>query len=96
MCGEQDIAFLPFFAIAGTSRHRGAATAESEQVVDVARAHDATVAQILLAWSLHQGPHVLAIPGTGKTEHLVENVAAGAIRLSPDELAYLDSVSVSR
>ena len=55
----------------------------------VARAHGATVAQVRLAWTLHQGPHVLAIPGTGNPDHLTDNVAAGALRLSRDELAGL-------
>jgi pyridoxine 4-dehydrogenase len=35
---------------------------------------------------------VLAIPGTGQPGHLAENVAAAALRLSPDELARLESV----
>jgi len=29
---------------------------------------------------------VLAIPGTGNPDHLVENVAAGALRLTPEEV----------
>jgi pyridoxine 4-dehydrogenase len=101
-CGEQGIAFVPFFAIAGTRRHGvpgpagdsgHAGPAEPRQLSDIARAHDATVAQIRLAWTLHQGPHVLAIPGTGNPDHLLENVAAGAIELSDDELASLAEVS---
>jgi len=35
----------------------------------------------------------LAIPGTGDPEHLVENIAAGALRLSADELASLGGKS---
>jgi pyridoxine 4-dehydrogenase len=101
-CGEQGIAFVPFFAIAGTRRHGGtdrdgdqgsAGAAEPRQLSDIACAHGATVAQIRLAWTLHQGPHVLAIPGTGNPDHLLENVAAGAIGLSADELASLAGVS---
>jgi aryl-alcohol dehydrogenase-like predicted oxidoreductase len=46
---------------------------------------------VRLAWTLHQGPHVLAIPGTGDPDHLVDNVAAGALRLSADEMASLES-----
>lgn len=42
-----------------------------------------------LAWTLHQGPNVLAIPGTGNPAHLEENVAAGALRLTGEELARL-------
>jgi len=98
-CGEQGIAFVPFFAIAGAGRHRGPAVSQggappergslAEAVAAIAGTHGATPAQIRLAWTLHQGPHVLAIPGTGSPGHLAENVAAGAIRLSAPELASL-------
>jgi aryl-alcohol dehydrogenase-like predicted oxidoreductase len=91
-CGAQGIAFVPFFAIAGTGREAGVGAAESAEVLEVARAHGATPAQVRLAWTLHRGPHVLAIPGTGNPEHLTENVAAGALRFSADELARLDAL----
>ena len=92
-CSEQGIAFVPFFAIAGTGRHGGQPAGEPKQLTAIAREHGATDAQIRLAWTLHQGPHVLAIPGTGNPDHLLENVAAGAIQLSGDELASLAGVS---
>ncbi|SEO36286.1 Predicted oxidoreductase [Actinacidiphila rubida] len=92
-CGRRGIAFVPFFAIAGEGREAGAAAAggDGPAVLAAARAHGATPAQIRLAWTLHQGPHVLAIPGTGDPAHLAENVAAGALRLTGDELAALDA-----
>ena len=89
-CGEQGIAFVPFFAIAGLGGETGASGTASAGILAVAQTHDATTAQVRLAWSLQQGPHVLAIPGTGNPDHLVENVAAGALRLSPEELARLE------
>jgi pyridoxine 4-dehydrogenase len=100
-CGELGVAFVPFFAIAGQSREEGvrsradaaaAESAEDAEIEAIARAHGATAAQIRLAWTLHQGQHVLAIPGTGNVDHLEENVAAAAIRLTADELARLDSI----
>ncbi|GGQ08932.1 oxidoreductase [Streptomyces roseolilacinus] len=93
-CGELGVAFVPFYAIAGEGAEAGAAaaapTAAEETVGDVARAHGATAAQVRLAWTLHQGPHVLAIPGTGDPGHLAENVAAAALRLTPEDLARLE------
>jgi pyridoxine 4-dehydrogenase len=91
-CGEQGIAFVPFFAIAGAGRHAGPTGSVSDAVAEVADAHAATTAQIRLAWTLHQGPHVLAIPGTGNKDHVAENVAAAGIRLTDGELTSLDSV----
>lgn len=35
---------------------------------------------------------MLAIPGTGNPDHLTENVAAGALRLTDDEMARLDAL----
>jgi aryl-alcohol dehydrogenase-like predicted oxidoreductase len=89
ICAQRGIAFVPFIAIAGAQREAGATDDHAETIRAVAAAHDATPHQIRLAWSLHQGPHVLAIPGTGNADHLVQNIAAGALRLSADELAML-------
>ncbi|MBC9716506.1 aldo/keto reductase [Streptomyces sp. TRM66268-LWL] len=92
LCGQQGIAFVPFYAIAGTAREAGARGEDSGAVAAVARARQVSAAQIRIAWTLHQGAHVLAIPGTGDPGHLAENVAAGALRLSAEELAALDSM----
>jgi pyridoxine 4-dehydrogenase len=90
-CGAQGIAFVPFFAVTATGREQGG-VADSDPVTEIARAHNATPAQIRIAWTLAKGPHVLAIPGTGNPTHLTENVAAGTISLSPDQLATLDAI----
>ncbi|WSG18988.1 aldo/keto reductase [Nonomuraea sp. NBC_01738] len=55
----------------------------------MAAAHGVSFAQVRLAWTLLQGPHVLAIPGTGDPAHVADNVAAGALRLSAEDLALL-------
>jgi aryl-alcohol dehydrogenase-like predicted oxidoreductase len=91
-CGEQGVAFVPFFAIAGAGREAGPGGAEPGQVLAVAREHQATPAQVRLAWALHRGPHVLVIPGTSDPAHLADNIAAGALRLTPGDLARLDAI----
>jgi pyridoxine 4-dehydrogenase len=83
MCADRGIAFVPFFAVAS-------GTGEDARVAEVAGRHDATPAQVRLAWTLHQGPHVLAIPGTGDVAHLEQNVAAAALRLTEEDLKTLD------
>ncbi|AGS67734.1 aldo/keto reductase [Streptomyces collinus] len=92
VCGERGIAFVPFYAVAGEAGPRRAGTAHDDEVLAVARAHGVSPTQIRVAWTLHQGPHVLAIPGTGNPDHLAENVAAGALRLSREELDRLDAL----
>ncbi|MFF8731005.1 aldo/keto reductase [Streptomyces sp. NPDC015171] len=91
LCGERGIAFVPYYAVAGPTGEKGATSAHDEAVLSVARAHGVSPAQIRIAWTLHQGPHVLAIPGTGDPGHLAENVAAGALRLTGEELARLNA-----
>jgi pyridoxine 4-dehydrogenase len=89
VCAERGVAFVPFFAIAGPGREAGATRDHDAAVHAVAAAHAATPHQVRLAWTLHRGPHVLAIPGTGNPAHLAENIAAGALRLTADDLARL-------
>ncbi|CAM5699603.1 oxidoreductase [Streptomyces viridifaciens] len=90
LCREQGVAFVPYFAIAGRRREAPAVRERDARVHTVARAHGATPAQVRLAWTLHRGPHVLAIPGTTSPGHLAQNIAAGALRLTEEELALLD------
>ncbi|MFD4133509.1 aldo/keto reductase [Streptomyces goshikiensis] len=91
-CGQQGVAFVPFFAIAGSGKEAGVVSQDGEAVRALAEAHGVSAAQLRLAWTLNRGPHVLAIPGTGNPDHLVENVAAGALRLSAEEIALLEAV----
>ena len=48
-----------------------------------------TLAQLALAWLLHRGPHVVAIPGTTRISHLEENMAATDISLSDTDIQRL-------
>ncbi|KAA9164882.1 oxidoreductase [Amycolatopsis acidicola] len=84
LCAAEDIAFVPFFAIASGGEHPA--------VTEIAAAHGVSAAQVRLAWTLHQGPNVLAIPGTGNPDHVEENIAAAGLRLSEEEVARLDSI----
>jgi aryl-alcohol dehydrogenase-like predicted oxidoreductase len=93
-CRQRGVAFVPFFALAGQAREKGAGdTDHGEQLRAVAAAHGVTPEQVRLAWTLQQGPHVLAIPGTGSVAHLEENVAAAALRLTDEELAVLQDAA---
>ena len=55
---------------------------------EVAAAHDATPAQIALAWTVHH-PHVVAIPGASSMAQVESNAAAAEITLAPDEYGAL-------
>jgi diketogulonate reductase-like aldo/keto reductase len=56
---------------------------------EVAQRHDATPAQIALAWAIRE-PGVLAIPRSGSPDHTRENAAAVDIQLTVQDLQDID------
>ena len=79
-CANEGIVFVPYFPLRGDT-----GTALSE----IARRHNATQAQIALAWLLRRSPTMLPIPGTLSLDHLKENRAALEIELSDAEFQAL-------
>jgi aryl-alcohol dehydrogenase-like predicted oxidoreductase len=57
----------------------------------IAAQHDATPAQIALAWLLAQQPWIVPIPGTRKLHRLDENLGAVDIELTADDLKEIDN-----
>ncbi len=86
-CETAGIAFLPWHPVA-----MGAAGANGE-IATVAAELDATPTQVALAWLLDRSPVVLPIPGTSRTSHLEENLAAERVRLGPTHRDRLDRLS---
>nr|WP_163500868.1 aldo/keto reductase [Halomonas socia] len=60
---------------------------------DISEAKGASVAQIALAWLLHQPAVTSVILGAKRIDQLDDNIAAAQVALSDDELAVLDRVS---
>ena len=75
---------------AGFDRFKPQTLAANEPFVDriaqLAQKKKATTAQLSLAWLLAQRPFIVPIPGTGKTQHLHENIGASAIELTAADL----------
>lgn len=65
------------------------ALADNDALQAIAERHNATPAQIALAWLLAQ-PGVVAIPKAVQEAHQRENLAATHLQLSPEDLAALD------
>jgi aryl-alcohol dehydrogenase-like predicted oxidoreductase len=59
---------------------------------ELAAAHQATPAQVALAWVVHH-PGVVAIPGAKSVAQMEANAAAADLRLAPDELAHLTAAA---
>ncbi len=65
-----------------------------EIITEFAKAHDATPAQIALAWILAQKPWIVPIPGTTNLLRLKENIGAVDIKLSGDQLVSLEEATM--
>lgn len=61
-----------------------------ETLAAIASEKSCTPAQLSLAWLLHKGDDIVAIPGTTKIARLEENVVSAEIVLSSDEIAAIE------
>lgn len=66
-----------------------------ELLTDIGKRSNATPAQVALAWLLARKPWIVPIPGTTKLERLEENVGAVSVRLTPEDLSYIDEATSS-
>jgi len=84
---RQQIAYVPFFPLGGFN------PLQSASLDDVAKSLDATPMQVALAWLLQRSSNSLLIPGTSSVQHLRENLAAAALKLTTETLARLDVIA---
>lgn len=83
-CERANIGFIPWFPLA-----TGELAQPGGLLERIARRHDATPAQVALAWLLKRSPVMLPIPGTSQVAHLEENMRATRIQLGDAEFAEL-------
>ncbi|MBL5929100.1 aldo/keto reductase [Lelliottia amnigena] len=88
-CQQQNMPVMAYCPLAQAGRLRSGLM-NHPVVNDIARNHQASAAQILLAWVIsHKG--VMAIPKAATLEHVTENAGALGIALSAEELLKLDN-----
>lgn len=83
-CVEEGLTFLAYSPLGGKdhAKHAG----DSPALAEIARAHDASPQQVVLAWLRAQAPVVLPIPGASRRESIGDDVEALSLTLSPDEI----------
>ncbi len=84
-CEQNGIAFIPWAPLRTT-------TDAGDAPARIAKAHNATLRQIAIAWLLQRSPIMLPIPGTSSVQHLEENIAAAGLRLTDEEFKELSRV----
>jgi aryl-alcohol dehydrogenase-like predicted oxidoreductase len=91
-CHDADVAYVPYFPL-GSAFPGMPKVTENDVVRSIAERIGASPAQVGLAWLLAHRENVLLIPGTSSVAHLEENLAAGEISLSDDDVAELDKIA---
>lgn len=84
---EPQTPYIPVMAYSPVGHGRG--LLDNTMLKKIAKRHDATAAQIALAWVLRQ-PGVIAIPKAGSEEHVRDNARSIEIKLTKEDLAALD------
>ncbi len=85
-CTEHKIPLMAYSPLG-----QGGRLLQSKALAAVAKRHNATPAQIAIAWTMRHG-NVISIPKASDLRHVRENAAAGAITLSDEDLATIDAV----
>lgn len=91
-CEQHSIAFLPWYPMAAGKILKPDHPA-SKALKQIAGRHQATPAQLSLAWLLHRSPIMLPIPGTSQVKHLEENIAAASLEIGLEEWAELEAAT---
>ena len=84
VCDRDQLAFIPWMPLA-----RGTLAGRRRRLSRIAAAHGASPGQLALAWLLRRSRAMLPIAGTASVAHLEENVAAGELRLTDQDMAAL-------
>ena len=86
-CTEAGVALVAHSPLGGT--RRAGSLARREALAAVAEAHDATAAEVALAWLLDLSPAIVAVPGARRPETARSAAHAAAIDLDADDRALL-------
>jgi pyridoxine 4-dehydrogenase len=84
ICEKNKIPLIPYFSLIQSMPKK------DNRIATIAKKHNATEVQINLAWLLHCSPWILPIPGTSSLKHFEENLKATEIKLSEEDMKFLE------
>ncbi|WP_328611229.1 aldo/keto reductase [Amycolatopsis sp. NBC_00345] len=87
-CEREGIGFIPWFPL-----ESGDLTTSGGTIARLAEKHQCTRAQLAISWLLARSPVMLPIPGTASTGHLTENLTAGSVVLTDEDVELLTRLS---
>ncbi|MGO1390924.1 aldo/keto reductase [Brachybacterium alimentarium] len=91
-CGEHGIAFVPWSPLGGTGGGASAVGERFPQIQRIAESHGVSPQQVVLAWELSLGEHVVPIPGASRPESISDSARAMTLELSVEDLEQLNQI----
>jgi aryl-alcohol dehydrogenase-like predicted oxidoreductase len=85
-CADLGVAFLPWSPLGGTGKASKSVGDRYTVFRDVGAELDVSPQQVVLAWELSLGDHVIPIPGASRPQSIVDSVRAASLELGSDRL----------
>ena len=87
-CQRHGVAFLPWSPLGGTGGGGGRDVGDRFAAFrEIGEAHGVSPQQVVLAWELSLGDHIIPIPGARRASSITDSARAADLQLSADELA---------
>jgi len=84
ICEQNGIPLVPYFSLFLSMPKKDA------RIAEIAKKYGVNEIQANIAWLLHKSPWILPIPGTSSLAHFEENMLAANIRLTKEDMQFLD------
>ena len=88
LCGEHGVAFLPWSPLGGTGGAGREVGNRYHVFAEIGSSHGVSPQQVVLAWELSLGQHVIPIPGARRPESIIDSAKAADLMLTDSELAH--------
>lgn len=89
-CGERGIAFLPWAPLGGAGIGVQTLAKDFPAIAEVSADRGVSPQQVVLAWHLAKGEHVIPIPGASRPGSILDSVKAVDLELTDDEFERID------
>lgn len=85
-CGERGVAFLPWSPLGGTGSQSKDVGLAYPVFHEIGEARGVSPQQVVLAWEMSLGDHVIPIPGASRPASITDSAKAADLELTGDEL----------
>ncbi len=89
-CAETGVTYFPWHPVGGEDGHRAAAS--NAVLRELADKYGASPYQLLIAWLLGLGPHVIPIPGATRTASILDSLKSAGLDVAGEDLARIGAI----